>query len=189
VSLITKTKLGLSTPRHAPSSAALPHSASSSRPSPTAPYSGSRRRDGGAHHVTTTPTPLGEGRRRPSHHDRELRHHRPELPTAMGRGYAAMPCLRYFRCMFLSGFSGCCICCNVHMRMLQAYVSSVSRVSDVCFIWMLHIHECCKRMFQVFHTYVASVSSGCCKTRSGCCICLQWLKCFLVFASVFKHML
>jgi hypothetical protein len=27
---------------------------------------------------------------------------------------------------------------------------------------MLHIHACCKRMFQVFHIYVARVSSVCC---------------------------
>ena len=33
---------------------------------------------------------------------------------------------------------------------------------------------CCKCMFQVFqvfHMHVASVSCGCCKSRSGCCIC------------------
>jgi hypothetical protein len=28
---------------------------------------------------------------------------------------------------------------------------------------------------QVFHMYVVSVSSECCKTRFLCCICLQWL--------------
>jgi hypothetical protein len=33
---------------------------------------------------------------------------------------------------------------------------------------------CCKHMFQVFQIfqrYVASVSDGCCKSRSGCCTC------------------
>jgi hypothetical protein len=33
---------------------------------------------------------------------------------------------------------------------------------------------CCKRMFkvfQIFQKYVASVSYGCCKSRSECCIC------------------
>jgi hypothetical protein len=32
---------------------------------------------------------------------------------------------------------------------------------------------CCKRMFhvfQMFYRYVSSVSCGCCKSRSGCCI-------------------
>ena len=52
--------------------------------------------------------------------------------------------------------SGCCICCNDCKRMLQLSVPNVSSVfSDVCaivFIWMLHM----------FHTYVASVLSGCC---------------------------
>jgi hypothetical protein len=36
------------------------------------------------------------------------------------------------------------------------------------------IHICCKRMFQVFqmfHLDVACVSSGCYKSRSGCCTC------------------
>jgi hypothetical protein len=48
--------------------------------------------------------------------------------------------------------------------MLQAYVSSVSDVSYVCykyFIWMLHIfcngYRC---VFLMFQTYVASVSIG-----------------------------
>jgi hypothetical protein len=28
------------------------------------------------------------------------------------------------------------------------------------------------QVFQMFHMYVASVSYGCCKSRSGCCICI-----------------
>jgi hypothetical protein len=35
---------------------------------------------------------------------------------------------------------------------------------------------CCKRMFQVFQMfqrYVASISYGCCKSRSRCCICFN----------------
>jgi hypothetical protein len=51
---------------------------------------------------------------------------------------------------------------------------------------MLHIHACCKLMFQVFHTYVASVFSR-------CCIFLQWLhtcfKVFIVFYNGFIRML
>jgi hypothetical protein len=33
----------------------------------------------------------------------------------------------------------------------------------------------CKCIFQVFHMYVAIVTYGCCKSRSGCCI---FCKCF-----------
>jgi hypothetical protein len=32
-------------------------------------------------------------------------------------------------------------------------------------------NACCKLQFQVFQRYVASVSDGCCKSGSGCCIC------------------
>ena len=43
-------------------------------------------------------------------------------------------------------------------------------------------------MFQVFHTYVASVLSVCCKSRSGCCMHLQWLStvfgCFAIVSDV-----
>ena len=38
------------------------------------------------------------------------------------------------------------------------------------------IHICFKCMFQMFHllqTYLASVFSGYCKSRSGCCIYMQ----------------
>jgi hypothetical protein len=53
----------------------------------------------------------------------------------------------------------------------QVYVLNISSVfrcilqvfylDVVKYILMLHIHAYCKRMFQVFHMYVASVSSGC----------------------------
>jgi hypothetical protein len=47
-------------------------------------------------------------------------------------------CFRHFRLLFqyfiwmLQSRSGCCICCNDKIRMLQAYASIVSGVSDVC---------------------------------------------------------
>ena len=50
------------------------------------------------------------------------------------------------------------------MAARQCCVSSVSR----------RFQTCCKLMFQVFqlfHMYVSIVSCGCCKSRSGCCIC------------------
>jgi hypothetical protein len=68
--------------------------------------------------------------------------------------------------------------------MLQAYVSSISGVTDVLFqVFHLDIakvdldvayvamtkYACCKLMFQVFHvlqTYVANVSFGCFKGKS-----------------------
>ena len=49
---------------------------------------------------------------------------------------------------------------------------------------------CCKHIFQVFqmfHRYAASVSYGCCKSRSGCCIWLYTYvasfcsQCFICF--------
>ena len=49
--------------------------------------------------------------------------------------------------------SGCCTCCNGYTRMFLVYVPNVSSVLGECwkcFIWMLHIHACCKHMFQVF---------------------------------------
>jgi hypothetical protein len=61
--------------------------------------------------------------------------------------------------------------------MLQAYVSSVSGVPDVCFkcfVQMLHIHACCKRMFQS----VSGVSYACCK----CFILMLYM-----FAMAFKR--
>jgi hypothetical protein len=92
------------------------------------------------------------------------------------------------------------------------YVSCVSDISVVCckcFIWMLQVDQdvahvtsvsevCCKRLFQMFHlfqTYVASVSFGCCKTRSGCCIYMQVFlvlsyvccKCFIVMFVMATH--
>jgi hypothetical protein len=32
------------------------------------------------------------------------------------------------------------------------------------------VFKCMSQMFHLFQTYVASVLSGCCKNRSGCCI-------------------
>jgi hypothetical protein len=45
-------------------------------------------------------------------------------------------------------------------------------------VWKKGENTYCKPMFQVFqmfHMYIASVLCGCCKSRSGCCICC---KCF-----------
>jgi hypothetical protein len=57
--------------------------------------------------------------------------------------------------------------------MLQVLYIDVAKVDrDVVHVVMA-IHVCFKLMFQMFHifqTYVANVLSGCCKSRSGCCI-------------------
>jgi hypothetical protein len=52
----------------------------------------------------------------------------------------ATSCFRHFRFMFQVFFLniakvnlGCCICCNGNIHVLQAYVLSVSDVSDICF--------------------------------------------------------
>jgi hypothetical protein len=81
--------------------------------------------------------------------------------------------------------------CTKIQCMLQAYISNISDVLDACckcFIRMLQkwinvlqwaIYIC---MFQVFHliqAYIASVSFGCCKTRSRCCIYMQVFQVFL----------
>jgi hypothetical protein len=65
---------------------------------------------------------------------------------------------------------------------------------DVALVAMA-IHVCFKCMFQMFHLfqmYVASVSSRCCKSRSGCCIymhvagvCFKCFRCFICMLQVF----
>jgi hypothetical protein len=72
--------------------------------------------------------------------------------------YVCFKCFRRFRCMLhllhmnvAKVDRGCCICCNCFRGMLQAYVSSVLDVSEVCFI------RVSKRMLQM--------------CLSGCCIC------------------
>jgi hypothetical protein len=76
----------------------------------------------------------------------------------------------------------CCICCGGCTRMLQASVLNVSSVffSDVCcklFVWMLYMFYTYVvnvfLSFQLFMTYVACVSSGCCKSRMRCCTCCE----------------
>jgi hypothetical protein len=57
--------------------------------------------------------------------------------------------------------------------MLQLFHLDVAKLDlDVAFAIASHVY--CKYMFEMFHlfqTYVASVSSRCCKSRSRCCIC------------------
>jgi hypothetical protein len=64
--------------------------------------------------------------------------------------------------------------------------SPPTRVSSLgCCKRMFHVLsclKCCKHMFQVFRIfqrYVASVSYGCCKSRSRCCICCNGNTCML----------
>jgi hypothetical protein len=92
-----------------------------------------------------------------------------------------------FQTYVLNVLSGCCICCNDYIRILQAYVSyafkhmfevfhvDVAKIDlDVAYACMLQ--SVC---FRCFHKDVASVSSRCCTSRFGCCIYLKWLhKCF-----------
>jgi hypothetical protein len=48
----------------------------------------------------------------------------------------------------------------------------------------MHISNVCSKCFRCFHIYVASVLSGCCKTRSVCCICCYGYTCiFQVYVS------
>ena len=76
--------------------------------------------------------------------------------------------------------------------MLYFDVAKVDR--DVAHVVMA-IHVCFKCMFQIFlqfQTYVASVLSRCCKSRSGCCIymhvasiCFKCFRCFIRMLQVF----
>jgi hypothetical protein len=69
---------------------------------------------------------------------------------------------------------GCCICCNGNIRKLQAYVSIISCVLDICFKCFILMFRklircctCCKgytRMFQAFHL-----------SLDVCCICFIWI--------------
>jgi hypothetical protein len=78
-------------------------------------------------------------------------------------------------CICCTFSCGCCRirsgCCYVVMTMLQASNPNVLTVSDgcyMCFIWVLHIHLCCKcfhldvgyvfiHMLQVFHLNIAYI--------------------------------
>jgi hypothetical protein len=86
-----------------------------------------------------------------------------------------------------------CLSVSGVLDMLQAYVSSVSVVLDVCFkcvdVDVAYVatvaHVCCKRLFPMFHlffqTYVASVfiwmlhmfHTYVASILSVCCVCLQ----------------
>ena len=73
--------------------------------------------------------------------------------------------------------------------MLHLDVAKVDQ--DVAHVAMA-IHVCFKCMFYVFQTYVLSVSSGCCKSRSGCymymhvaSVCFKCLRCFIRMLQVF----
>jgi hypothetical protein len=73
--------------------------------------------------------------------------------------------------------------------MLQVlYIDVVKVHQDVAHVVMA-IHICFKCMIQMFHlfqTYVASVLSECCKSRSGCCIyMLRAYICFKYFIRMF----
>ena len=66
------------------------------------------------------------------------------------------------------------------------YIDFAKVNQDVTHV-VIAIHICFKSMFQMFHlfkTYVASVLSGCCKSRSECCIYMYVVsicfKCFQV---------
>jgi hypothetical protein len=71
--------------------------------------------------------------------------------------------------------SSVCYCKSMFQvfGMLQVLYIDVAKVDrDVTHVVMT-IHVCFKCMFQIFHrfqTYIVSVLSRCCKTRSGCCI-------------------
>ena len=82
-------------------------------------------------------------------------------------------------------FFKCFICLLLYVPNVAS--RSFNNRSDVAHVAMI-IHVCLKCMFQMFHmfqTYVASVSSRCCKSRSGYCIYIHVkslrFKCFRCF--------
>jgi hypothetical protein len=101
--------------------------------------------------------------------------------------HVAMAIYVYFKCMFyVFHLDVAKVDLDVvYICMLQASVSGVLYICCKCFVWMLHMFcNCYTRVFkyflgvckcfrctlqvhQLFWMYVASVSSGCCKNRSG----------------------
>jgi hypothetical protein len=101
------------------------------------------------------------------------------------------------------------VCFRCFTCMLQVLYIDVAKVDQGVAHVVTAIHVCFKCIFQMFHlfqTYVASVLSKCCKSKSGCClymhvagICFKWFlvfytyvcKCFIwmlhIFAMIFKY--
>jgi hypothetical protein len=85
---------------------------------------------------------------------------------------------------------GCRICCKPMFQVFQVFQTYVSSVSPGCCI-------CYYGSFQVFHmfqTHVTSVLFGCCKSRSRCCICCYDYTCMFQayvssVSSIFRRML
>jgi hypothetical protein len=62
---------------------------------------------------------------------------------------------------------------RISVAKIDQDVTQVDR--DVAHVAMA-IHVCFKCMFQMFHlyhTYIASILFGCCKSRFRCCICMH----------------
>jgi hypothetical protein len=77
------------------------------------------------------------------------------------------------------------MCFKGILQVLYIFVAKVDlNVAHV----IMAIHACFKCMFQMFHLfqmYVVSVLSGCCKSRSGCCIYMHVASiCFQVFSGI-----
>jgi hypothetical protein len=71
--------------------------------------------------------------------------------------------------------------------MFQVYVPNILSVPDECFkcfVWMLHIHACCKHMFQVF----LGVSYVCLQVfyLDVVYVCNDFQMFFLTFSQVFQ---
>jgi hypothetical protein len=106
---------------------ALRSAASPWQPSTAAPQSALARRCQGVHRATTTPTPLGEGRRR-------LRHRLPRsAEDTMARGPVCCKCIFQMFYRYVAGVSE--ICCKRLFKMfhlIQTYIATL-------FMWMLHM--------------------------------------------------
>jgi hypothetical protein len=85
------------------------------------------------------------------------------------------------------GENSCCKSMFQVFGMLQVLYIDVAKVDrDVAHVVMA-IYVCFKCMFQMFHrfqTYIASVLSRCCKTRSGCCILQAYVSSVFMFSYI-----
>ena len=85
--------------------------------------------------------------------------------------YVSHICLQVF-------LPGCCICFAMTFQVFLGVFASVSNACFKCFICLL--------------LYVASVASGCFKSRSGCCSCCNGVpivcsKCFIYFRCMLQR--
>jgi len=81
---------------------------------------------------------------------------------------------------------------NCFRGMLASVLYRCCKSGSGCCTCCIGVFECMSQMFHLFHTYVASVSLGWCKSRFECCIymhvtsvCFKYFRCFIRMLQVF----